>query len=243
MSGNLPPPPTADFPEDGEPRHPNFRKARALLTNGRYEPVSATRMGSAVVVGRRGSNDLDVASHWLGRSAALGRDSLQIAVSSGLVAVGQPGLAFQLLALPISVGRNGRPVVGLTERAAAIDVLARLAREHLSIDDAEPRLDQPQAVLDGAQAALWLLRTDKRHWAAAQRLLLSRTVAVRQQVASGARELCYADLPTPGSVGRALDRSVTWLRLLSLGDLAALGLAPEAPEQPLPPGFEGEELA
>jgi hypothetical protein len=186
----------------------------------------------------------EVGAHWLLHGAATGVSHLhlQAAVGEGLVAAGQTGLAFHLLAQPLCLSLPGLQMNSPARRAQAISVLARMATDHLAPRDAEPNPDLPQAVVDGAQSALWILRSDRRHWTVAQRLLLLRTEALRRQVASGARELRYAALPTTTSVLQALDRSVTWLQLMSLGDVAALSLAPKAPEQPLPPGWEdGEE--
>ena len=252
MPYNFPFLPAGDGPGDGQ-RHPNWRLAHARLLKGRYEPASPLRAAPAAPTASRIMDPQEVGSRWLFRSASLGHDDfgLQAAVSGGLIAAGQPGLGFQLLALPLSRCRCRcrcrcravRPVAAPAGRAAAIDMLARMATEHLAIRDAEPDLTVSQAVLDGAQSALWMVRNDRRHWVSAQRLLLSRTLALRQQVASEARVLRYADFPTQASLLRALDRNVTWLRVLSLGDVAALGVAPEMPEQPIPPGYNGAESA
>jgi hypothetical protein len=205
MSNSPPTPRPAASPED-DGAHPNRRLARALLgLNGSQVPLR----GGAVPMTRAPSSADEVGSHWLRLCAVtgLGRPNLQAAVSEGLVAAGQTGLAFHLLAQPLSMSPAGRQLTSPARRARAIDVLARMATEHLAPRDAEPSLDLPQAVIDGAQSALWLLRSDKRHWSAAQRLLLLRTEALRRQVASGscAMPICR---PRFGAAGAGSQRDL-----------------------------------
>lgn len=180
---------------------------------------------------------------WLRRAAALRGSRLQLEnwVAAAMYCHGAWSQWLHALTLP----EPADPSLGdFTEEFASGPMYAeifRLGRQYLAPDQVEPDLGLPQVTIDAAQSLLWLMRHDRRLKPEAHRLLIVRTEALRGQVARGERELFYRDFPTRADVLSALDRSLNWLRLLSIGGI--IGLAPGSigPEQRLPPGCQDDD--
>jgi hypothetical protein len=267
---SLAPPPAPPASPEDEPNRPR-RVIRFMLT--RFSPISPQDSYPGSTTGAAGSDTPDpravaaAMAHaealallrarrpyvpaeqpgplWLRRSAALARErlALQGEVARFIYGQGATALWMQVLALPVAA--DPMPPTAETERRhqARYAELLRIAAPCLRPDETEPGLALPQATVDAAQCLLWLLRHDRRHRTTAHRLLYARTAALRDQVMRGDRELVYPDLPTRADVLLALDRTLTWLRVLNLGDVSALGLAPAEPEQPMPPAYEAPEAS